>query len=73
MVLARSEAQPGLKGVSLFLLPRELEDGSHNRFRILRLKDKLGTRSMASGGSAWKAPPPGWWASAAAASSRWPT
>ena len=49
MVLARSEAQPGLKGVSLFLLPRELEDGSHNRYRILRLKDKLGTRSMASG------------------------
>ncbi|MBR8651851.1 acyl-CoA dehydrogenase family protein [Achromobacter sp. Marseille-Q0513] len=49
MVLARSEAQPGLKGVSLFLLPRELDDGSHNRYRILRLKDKLGTRSMASG------------------------
>ena len=38
MVLARSE--PGLKGVSLFLLPRELEDGSHNRYRILRLKDR---------------------------------
>ena len=49
MVLARSETQPGLKGVSLFLLPRELDDGSRNRYRILRLKDKLGTRSMASG------------------------
>lgn len=49
MVLARSEATEGLKGVSLFLLPRDLADGSHNQYRILRLKDKLGTRSMASG------------------------
>ena len=52
MVLARSEPQdthPGLKGVSLFLLPRHRPDGSANAFRILRLKDKLGTRSMASG------------------------
>lgn len=50
MVLARVEGgAPGIKGVSLFLLPRELQDGSHNRFRIVRLKDKLGTRSMASG------------------------
>ncbi|AHV93916.1 acyl-CoA dehydrogenase family protein [Bordetella holmesii] len=49
MVLARSEADPGLKGVSLFLLPRDLPDGRHNSYRILRLKDKLGTRSMASG------------------------
>jgi acyl-CoA dehydrogenase len=50
MVLARSEpAEVGLKGISLFLLPRDLEDGSHNHYRILRLKDKLGTRSMASG------------------------
>lgn len=49
MVLARSETTPGLKGVSLFLLPRELPGGEHNHYRILRLKDKLGTRSMASG------------------------
>lgn len=50
MVLARVEGgAPGLKGVSLFLLPRDLEDGSHNHYRIIRLKDKLGTRSMASG------------------------
>jgi acyl-CoA dehydrogenase len=52
MVLARSEpraSHPGLKGVSLFLLPRHLSDGSPNAYRILRLKDKLGTRSMASG------------------------
>ncbi|MEI8403043.1 MAG: acyl-CoA dehydrogenase family protein, partial [Alcaligenaceae bacterium] len=49
MVLARSESAEGLKGVSLFLLPRNLADGTHNNYRILRLKDKLGTRSMASG------------------------
>ncbi len=49
MVLARSESAPGLKGISLFLLPRDLPDGTHNHYRILRLKDKLGTRSMASG------------------------
>ncbi len=50
MVLARPEGAPdGMKGVSLFLLPRHLDDGSLNRYRIVRLKDKLGTRSMASG------------------------
>jgi acyl-CoA dehydrogenase len=50
MVLARAEdGQAGMKGVSLFLLPRRLEDGSLNHYRIIRLKDKLGTRSMASG------------------------
>ena len=30
-------------------MPRRLEDGSQNHYRIVRLKDKLGTRSMASG------------------------
>ncbi len=50
MVLARREGgPPGLKGVSLFLLPRTLPDGTPNHHRIVRLKDKLGTRSMASG------------------------
>jgi len=50
MVLARAEdGVAGMKGVSLFLLPRRLDDGSLNRYRIIRLKDKLGTRSMASG------------------------
>ncbi|WP_319530182.1 acyl-CoA dehydrogenase family protein [uncultured Cohaesibacter sp.] len=50
MVLARPEgAQDGTRGLSLFLLPRVLPDGSGNAYRILRLKDKLGTRSMASG------------------------
>ncbi len=50
MVLARPEGAPaGIKGVSLFLLPRTLPDGSANGIRIVRLKDKLGSRSMASG------------------------
>ncbi len=50
MVLARPEgAPPGIRGVALFLLPRTLADGTPNRLRIVRLKDKLGTRSMASG------------------------
>jgi acyl-CoA dehydrogenase len=30
-------------------MPRTLDDGSPNHYRIVRLKDKLGTRSMASG------------------------
>jgi hypothetical protein len=33
----------------LFVLPRHTRDGSRNAYRIVRLKDKLGTRSMASG------------------------
>jgi acyl-CoA dehydrogenase len=50
MLLARPEgAPPGTRGVGLFLMPRFLEDGSQNHYRIVRLKDKLGTRSMASG------------------------
>lgn len=50
MVLARpAGGKPGTSGLTLFLLPRRLEDGSLNHYRILRLKDKLGTRSMASG------------------------
>ena len=50
MVLARPEGAPaGIKGVSLFLLPRTLPDGTANHYRIVRLKEKLGTRSMASG------------------------
>jgi len=50
MVLARIDGAPaGMAGVSLFLLPRRLDDGALNDYRIVRLKDKLGTRSMASG------------------------
>jgi acyl-CoA dehydrogenase len=50
MLLARPEGAPaGTRGVGLFLMPRRLDDGTLNRYRIVRLKDKLGTRSMASG------------------------
>jgi acyl-CoA dehydrogenase len=50
LILARPEGAPeGTKGLGLFALPRRLEDGSRNSYRIVRLKDKLGTRSMASG------------------------
>jgi putative acyl-CoA dehydrogenase len=43
LVLAQA---PG--GLSCFLVPRVLPDGSRNVFRIQRLKDKLGNRSNAS-------------------------
>jgi putative acyl-CoA dehydrogenase len=43
LVLAQA---PG--GLSSFLLPRVLPDGTRNQFHIQRLKDKLGNRSNAS-------------------------
>ena len=43
LVLAQAEG-----GISCFLLPRRLPDGELNRFRLQRLKDKLGNRSNAS-------------------------
>jgi alkylation response protein AidB-like acyl-CoA dehydrogenase len=50
LLLARPEgAQQGTRGLGLFAVRRHLPDGSPNNFRIARLKDKLGTRSMASG------------------------
>ena len=50
MILARPEGAPkGIKGIGLFLLPKTLPDGTPNSYRIVRLKDKLGTRSMPSG------------------------
>ena len=50
LMLARPEGAPaGTAGLALFALPRRLKDGSRNTYRIVRLKDKLGTRSMASG------------------------
>jgi putative acyl-CoA dehydrogenase len=41
-------AYSGPSGLSCFLLPRVLPDGTRNGFRIQRLKDKLGDRSNAS-------------------------
>ncbi len=43
------DAPEGTRGLGLFLVPRELEVGGVNAFHVRRLKDKLGTRSMASG------------------------
>ncbi|NUS37765.1 MAG: DNA alkylation response protein [Lysobacter sp.] len=55
LVLAQA---PG--GLSCFLMPRRLPDGSRNAFRLVRLKDKLGDWSNASseveftGARAWR-------------------
>ena len=43
LVLAKAPA-----GITCFLVPRVLPDGTRNTFRIQRLKDKLGNRSNAS-------------------------
>ncbi|MGB1548505.1 MAG: acyl-CoA dehydrogenase family protein, partial [Alphaproteobacteria bacterium] len=39
----------GTKGLGMFVVPKILDDGSRNAIRMNRIKDKLGTRSMASG------------------------
>src|SRR5438067_3677162 len=50
LTLARPEGAPaGTRGLGLFLVPKALEDGTRNAFSINRLKDKLGTRSLATG------------------------
>lgn len=50
LLLARPEGAPeGSRGLGLFAIPRVLDDGTPNAYRIIRLKDKMGTRSMASG------------------------
>jgi putative acyl-CoA dehydrogenase len=43
LVLAQADG-----GLSCFVLPRVLPDGTRNRFHLQRLKDKLGNRSNAS-------------------------
>ncbi|WP_295992035.1 isovaleryl-CoA dehydrogenase [Rugamonas sp.] len=51
LILAQTQAggeAPGGAGLSCFLLPRFLPDGSRNAIRVQRLKDKLGNRSNAS-------------------------
>jgi hypothetical protein len=44
-----ADGPSGTSGLGLFLVPRYLDDGSVNHFAIRRLKEKLGTRTMASG------------------------
>jgi acyl-CoA dehydrogenase len=49
LVMARPEgAADGTRGLGAFLIPRRLDDGTVNGFFIRRLKDKLGTRTLAS-------------------------
>jgi acyl-CoA dehydrogenase len=50
VVLAKPEGAPdSTRGVANFLVLRTRRDGSRNGIRVRRLKDKLGTRSVASG------------------------
>ncbi|MFP5071572.1 acyl-CoA dehydrogenase family protein [Pseudonocardia nantongensis] len=50
LTLARVPGQgEGTRGLGMFLLPRYRPDGTRNSYRIDRLKNKLGTHSMASG------------------------
>lgn len=49
LLTARPEgAAAGTKGLGLFLVPRRLDDGALNGIYIRRLKDKLGTKSLAT-------------------------
>ena len=50
LTLARPEGAPaGTRGLGLFAVPKYLPDGTKNAWTINRLKDKLGSRSMATG------------------------
>jgi alkylation response protein AidB-like acyl-CoA dehydrogenase len=50
LTLARPEGAPaGTRGLGLFLVPKVLPDGTRNAWTLNRLKDKLGSRSMATG------------------------
>lgn len=50
LTLARVPGQgEGTRGLGMFLVPRQRPDGTRNALRIDRLKDKLGSRSIASG------------------------
>jgi alkylation response protein AidB-like acyl-CoA dehydrogenase len=50
MVLARTgPVGEGIRGLSIFLVEKYLPDGSRNPIDIIRLKDNLGVRSMATG------------------------
>ena len=50
LTLARPEgAASGGAGLGLYLVPARVPGGAPNRYRIRRLKDKLGTRGLATG------------------------
>ncbi len=49
MALARTgPLEKGTRGLSLFLVEKQLPNGERNPMEIIRLKDKMGVRSMAS-------------------------
>ncbi len=49
LITARPEnSQEGTRGLGMFIVPRKLDDGQTNGFYLRRLKDKLGTRTLAS-------------------------
>ena len=50
LALARPEGAPaGTRGLGLFIVPKTLPDGTKNAWTLNRLKDKFGSRSMATG------------------------
>lgn len=50
LATARPEGAPeGSKGLGLYLIPSHRDDGSENSYHIRRLKDKLGTKGLATG------------------------
>lgn len=50
MALARTgDVEAGTRGLSLFVVEKILPNGNRNPMNIIRLKDKLGVRSMATG------------------------
>ena len=50
ILLARPEGDaPATSGLDIFAAPCHREDGSINSSRIVRLKPKMGSKSMASG------------------------
>jgi acyl-CoA dehydrogenase len=50
VVLAKPEGAPDTtRGIATFLVLRQRRDGTRNGIRIRRLKDKLGTKAVASG------------------------
>lgn len=66
LTLARPAGAPaGTRGLGLFLMPRIRPDGTRNRMRLERLKEKLGVVSMPTGemtldgAFAWMLAPPG--------------
>lgn len=49
-VLARTDEKiQGTRGLSIFMVEKQLPDGTKNPLNIVRIKDKLGVKSMASG------------------------